>query len=1481
MSLFYTFYATPPSFQVQPMEFYALYSIWITIILPPLSCACPALVPAENFNHSGASSLLSFLAGSNIGNVRVANGIVYVGATNRIISLNSALQMLDSFKTGPTSAGSRVGPCGLPPNGGNFNNTNQLLFIYFGNSKRWLISCGDAGRGACLLHELPHSAPHNVSSSVKCLFRSPQPRTCPDCVVSQLGSCGSLVSSSQIYLYVGNEVKERAPKGYSNVTLSRRRLLATTNGFEYLDSDTSTLTVTPSLRDNYHIHYVHSFTSGRYVYFLSVHRDSSTPTVYHTRLARLCEDDDHLRSYVELTLQCIFNERRRRRRPSGGLKIYNLLQAATVGRVGSRLAPLKNGPDDEVLFGVFARSEPNSDKPLTDSAVCAFSLDKINRRITDGFQQCYSGRAGKKQTKGLEHFFVEPRFCEPEVPFYNGDECASLHVEDTRILVPAAYDRQDIFQQKLKGFRITSITMAVAEEDTVISLGTDHGCVFQYVLDFRTEVAPFAMFNIGNGHPVSPDPAVLTNGSTEYALFVTGNQVTAVPAAGPSCEHHLSCSSCLSTPDLLACGWCAGRCTVQTRCLTHLWKPESCPPIVKEVRPERVPAQGGTVLTIRGDYLMTRGHPGSNTHDVQLHETICDVDLEKSNRTTLVCQLENLELAPRNGPLNLTVTVTEGPAQLITPYHIEGVATISGPRVVVPIVQTFSPKQGPAVGGTLLTVRGSDLDAGSDVFVSLGNTPCRDVRVFDEGLECTTGPSLPRSVPVTVKVDNAVNTSTESFIYTQNPKVKDLKPQKSTASGGQRLEVWGEHLDVLQRATIELVLPNSEEDTAYQICEPTKDPERMWCTSPPLPSSVRPPINVAVAFQLDQTKVKPNIKIFYVEDPSLFHFVGGKREIVASETNLLFWGENLALANDLDDVHVMIGNKNCSVVSLTNRRLEVALPRDLDIDPNGENVKVWIGGVQQSPGILWIRPVAASWSPAQIIGVILFLLLLCITLFFAIFFTRKHLQRKADAANREPAIAFRFNTDTHHLETLLQQTGGSAALDTAPSSPMNVDYRLTTLPRDNNNKETADSNIEPGVNDSLLNNSALAEISSPFDFGTAVVGEGAPGFGQHGADTSPGPLAPELLHELRHLLVPNEYLQIDKVIGRGNFGCVYHGLLSSSSGETTQCAVKCLSNMEDARSTEEFLREAIIMRDLEHPYVLSLLGISLTQHGAPLVVLPYMKHGDVAHFIRQERHNPTVKDLIGFGLQVAEGMDYLACRKVIHRDLAARNCMLDEKYTVKVADFGLARDTYDKEYYSVRDCTRARLPIKWMALESLQTSKFTTKSDVWSFGVLLWELMTRGAPPYADIDPFDMKIYLLSGRRLPQPEFCPATLFELMLACWQPHPEARPSFSDIVTSIGVLLSHLEGGHYISMHPTYVNLDQKPPYEPLNQTNISAVVFMDHAEPSHLKPDPLEVKATNGPSPPSTPTPRVNLQTSEVLDTDLGLLQSHEIQPVET
>ncbi|ESO08015.1 hypothetical protein HELRODRAFT_133636, partial [Helobdella robusta] len=220
---------------------------------------------------------------------------------------------------------------------------------------------------------------------------------------------------------------------------------------------------------------------------------------------------------------------------------------------------------------------------------------------------------------------------------------------------------------------------------------------------------------------------------------------------------------------------------------------------------------------------------------------------------------------------------------------------------------------------------------------------------------------------------------------------------------------------------------------------------------------------------------------------------------------------------------------------------------------------------------------------------------------------------------------------------------------------------------------------------------------------------------------------------------------------------------------------------------EGFLKEGIIMKNFTHDHVLSLLGLCLGYKKEPMVVLPFMANGDLRSYVKDKKRSFTARQLLHLAQQVAEGMSYLASLNFIHRDLAARNCMIDDKSQVKVADFGLSHQLHDSEYYSSKN-RKAKLPIKWMALESLENYVFTVKSDVWSFGVLLWELMTRGVTPYPDVDVFETRNYLASGRRLYKPKFCPENVYQVMMECWQETPERRPTFTDLVNRLEVLLN---------------------------------------------------------------------------------------------
>ncbi|KAF8785487.1 Vascular endothelial growth factor receptor 1 like protein [Argiope bruennichi] len=193
--------------------------------------------------------------------------------------------------------------------------------------------------------------------------------------------------------------------------------------------------------------------------------------------------------------------------------------------------------------------------------------------------------------------------------------------------------------------------------------------------------------------------------------------------------------------------------------------------------------------------------------------------------------------------------------------------------------------------------------------------------------------------------------------------------------------------------------------------------------------------------------------------------------------------------------------------------------------------------------------------------------------------------------------------------------------------------------------------------------------------------------------------------------------------------------------------------------------------------------------------------------VDSQEHVITTSDLLCFAFQSACGMDYLASRKLIHRDLAARNVLLAEDKVVKICDFGLAKDCYKYENYVKKG--DGPLPIKWMAVESIRDHVFTTKSDVWSFGILMWEFFTLGSNPYPGIE-IDEEFYkrLNAGFRMERPDYCPEDVYDIMKDCWLANPDDRPDFSQIADTLGGLMETGVKQHYIDLNAPYLEMNNK-------------------------------------------------------------------------
>uniref|UniRef100_A0A0N5AZ72 Protein kinase domain-containing protein n=1 Tax=Syphacia muris TaxID=451379 RepID=A0A0N5AZ72_9BILA len=324
----------------------------------------------------------------------------------------------------------------------------------------------------------------------------------------------------------------------------------------------------------------------------------------------------------------------------------------------------------------------------------------------------------------------------------------------------------------------------------------------------------------------------------------------------------------------------------------------------------------------------------------------------------------------------------------------------------------------------------------------------------------------------------------------------------------------------------------------------------------------------------------------------------------------------------------------------------------------------------------------------------------------------------------------------------------------------------------------------------------------------------------------------------------NLILYDDKKLGSGAFGAVYMGKLigiarghkdaQSTLGinlmraENCDVAVKMLPEYADALSKSEFLREIALMKTLGYHERLVNMLACITETEPYCLIVEYCSDGDLLHFLRErcnymlkltdvgiDYDNPgasedvdyemiiTLKQLLMFAVQISFGLEYLSQKGFVHRDVAARNVLVHDKVNAKIGDFGLCRYIYaESSNYKAKG---GRLPVKWMSPEAIKFYEFTTKSDVWSFGILMFEIITLGGVPYPGIQPDDIMEYLENGGRMEKPDNCPDDFYEVMKSCWYDNPQSRPEFGLIRQKLGELLEEVTDEY------SYLKLDSQRDY----------------------------------------------------------------------
>ncbi|XP_041041677.1 ephrin type-A receptor 5-like isoform X4 [Carcharodon carcharias] len=262
-------------------------------------------------------------------------------------------------------------------------------------------------------------------------------------------------------------------------------------------------------------------------------------------------------------------------------------------------------------------------------------------------------------------------------------------------------------------------------------------------------------------------------------------------------------------------------------------------------------------------------------------------------------------------------------------------------------------------------------------------------------------------------------------------------------------------------------------------------------------------------------------------------------------------------------------------------------------------------------------------------------------------------------------------------------------------------------------------------------------------------------------------------------------ITIERVIGAGEFGEVCSGRLKLPGKREFPVAIKTLKAGYTEKQRRDFLGEASIMGQFDHPNIIHLEGV-VTKSKPVMIVTEYMENGSLDTFLKKNDGQFTVIQLVGMLRGIASGMRYLSDMGYVHRDLAARNILVNSNLVSKVSDFGLSRVLEDdpEAAYTTRG---GKIPIRWTAPEAIAYRKFTSASDVWSYGIVMWEVMSYGERPYWEMTNQDVIKAVEEGYRLPTPMDCPAALYQLMLDCWQKDRNSRPKFEEIVSILDKMI----------------------------------------------------------------------------------------------
>ncbi|CAL1525836.1 unnamed protein product [Lymnaea stagnalis] len=673
-----------------------------------------------------------------------------------------------------------------------------------------------------------------------------------------------------------------------------------------------------------------------------------------------------------------------------------------------------------------------------------------------------------------------------------------------------------------------------------------------------------------------------------------------------------------------------------------------------------------------------------------------------------------------------------------------------------PRIDSVEPDYGPMLGGTLVTIRGSLLGNDTDaISVFLDNTK-QVVKLAEDNLIIfsTTvhngSEKAAQNLTLSWEQDSTPVYSQKDFLYKPNPVVSTNSMFiKSFVSGGCVVRIYGDNLQNIKHPQLEVIKMAVPKRIASVNCR--HNPDHVLCQTPEvndLYTSAQDKFQLTARFDGLVLHSIGNISIH--PDP-VFNDVGNIRFQYPFEDTITLTGKDLTEGCHTDELTVLLGVVNCYIHSVSSTEIVCQPPVSPLSGATKLTIEVRIGNIKRVVGTMEYLPLHETTNFIIIISCIAAGIFLVIVIFILIICCRWYRNRKKNTSTftqLERKTPIENNTMNDYSEM-------TTPVNSQPP-PENGTVRMETVL-----KEPKLGIVNTSAEDAIF----IEEFIPKVDAG--------------------------LREEIRQCYIGGGHFAVGRVcIVKGKQAMLTDGSLQNTSTVSGQkLYIKMPINLMTESTLPSWanlaLSECLRLKRHKHIHLLGILGIGIDKNRFH-ILYPRMSQNFLKTVVSDMNKNFSVRQLLSFGQQVAEGVNFLTSKDITHKDIAARNCMLDESLIVKLSDAAFSWDFFPDEY--VYDEKRERyLPIRWMAPESFSDGYYDMRTDVWSFAVLVWELLTRGCMPFHEVDDSDVKNYVLEGYILGKPDTLSDDVYEVLKSCWSPENENRPSIAAVSRSLGAIL----------------------------------------------------------------------------------------------